>query len=118
VPSERSADGSLLSDFYSPISISGRSLHRSRGAIPREPSSGKHSQTILGSVGAIQNMCPDNTDKGREAFSKIKGFLRKAQARTRETLVEAMGRALSPVSPQDAQGFFEHAGYRPVGQLL
>lgn len=53
-----------------------------------------------------------------EAFSKIKGLLRKAQARTRETLVEAMGRALSAVSPQDAQGFFEHAGYRPVGQLL
>lgn len=53
-----------------------------------------------------------------EAFSKIKGFLRKAQARTRETLVEAMGRALSAVSPQDAQGFFEHAGYRPAGQLL
>ena len=53
-----------------------------------------------------------------ETFSKIKGFLRKAQARTRETLVEAMGRALSAVSPQDAQGFFEHAGYRPVGQLL
>ncbi len=53
-----------------------------------------------------------------EAFSKIKGFLRKAQARTREALVEARGSALSAVGPQDAQGFFEHAGYRPVGQLL
>src|ERR671910_1817300 len=65
VPSECPADGSLLSDF-SPISISGRSLHRSRRAIPREPSSGKHSQTILGPVGIIQNMCLDNTDKGRK----------------------------------------------------
>jgi transposase len=53
-----------------------------------------------------------------EAYSKIKGFLRKAQARAREALVEAMGRAPSAVSPQDAQGFFERAGYRPVGQLL
>jgi transposase len=53
-----------------------------------------------------------------EAFSKVKGLLPKAGARTRETLVEAIGRALSAVSSRDAQGFFEHAGYRPLGQLL
>jgi len=53
-----------------------------------------------------------------EAFSKIKGFLRRVQARTREALVEAMGQALSTVSAGDARSFFEHAGYRPLGQLL
>lgn len=53
-----------------------------------------------------------------EAFSKIKGLLRNVGPRTRETLVEAIGRALSAVSSRDAQGFFEHAGYRPLGQLL
>ncbi len=53
-----------------------------------------------------------------EAFSKIKGLLRKAKARTHGTLVEAMGRALSAVSAQDARGFFEHAGYQPRVQLL
>ena len=47
-----------------------------------------------------------------EAFSKIKSLLRKAAARTRETLVEAMGKALSAVTSGDAQGFFGHAGYR------
>lgn len=47
-----------------------------------------------------------------EAFAKIKGLLRKAEARTRETLVEAMGRAISAVTAQDAHGFFEHCGYR------
>lgn len=47
-----------------------------------------------------------------EAFSKLKGILRKAQARTRETLIEAMGEALAAVSPSDARGFFEHRGYR------
>jgi transposase len=47
-----------------------------------------------------------------EAFSKVKGILRKAQARTRETLIETMGPALSAVSPTDARGFFEHRGYR------
>jgi transposase len=47
-----------------------------------------------------------------EAFSKVKGILRKARARTRETLIETMGPALAAVSPSDARGFFEHRGYR------
>ena len=46
-----------------------------------------------------------------EAFSKVKGILRRAEARTREALVEALGVAISAVSVQDAQGFFEHCGY-------
>ena len=53
-----------------------------------------------------------------EAFSKVKQILRRACARTREALLEALGEALSAVSFWDAQGFFEHAGYHPVGQLL
>jgi transposase len=53
-----------------------------------------------------------------EAFSKIKGVLRGAQARTRRTLVEAMGQALSTVTAQDARGFFEHCGYHLAGQPL
>jgi transposase len=53
-----------------------------------------------------------------EAFSKIKALLRKAEARTREGLIEAMGLALSAVTARDAWGFFEHCGYRRVGQLL
>ena len=46
-----------------------------------------------------------------EAFAKVKGLLRKACARTRDALAEAMGRTLSAVSAQDARGFFEHCGY-------
>ena len=53
-----------------------------------------------------------------EAFSKIKGILRKAEARSREALVEAMGRALDAITLQDARGFFEHCGYRAPGQSL
>ncbi len=53
-----------------------------------------------------------------EAFAKIKGLLRQAAARTKEALVEAIRAALSAVSAQDAWGFFEHAGYRPMGHLL
>jgi transposase len=47
-----------------------------------------------------------------KAFAKIKGLLRKTEARTREALVEAMGTAISAVTAQDARGFFEHSGYR------
>jgi len=53
-----------------------------------------------------------------EAFAKIKNLLRKAAARTKEALVEAIGVALSAVSAADARGFFEHAGYRLAGHLL
>jgi transposase len=47
-----------------------------------------------------------------EAFSKIKGMLREAGARTKDALVGALGEALSAVSVQDARGYFEHVGYR------
>lgn len=49
-----------------------------------------------------------------EAFSKIKALPRKARARTRTALVEAIGRALGAVSKQDARGYFGHRGY-PLG---
>ena len=42
-------------------------------------------------------------------------MLRGAAVRTRESLVETLGRALSAVTAQDAWGFFEHCGYRPSG---
>ena len=53
-----------------------------------------------------------------EAFAKVKHLLRKACARSRGALVEAMGAALSAISARDAHGYFEHAGYRLTGQLL
>ena len=51
-----------------------------------------------------------------EAFSKIKGLVRKAEARSREALLEAMGKAISALGAQDACGFFEHCGYRAAVQ--
>ena len=54
-----------------------------------------------------------------EAFSKIKQLLvRKVGARTREALVEAIGRALAAVTSEDAAGWFAHAGYEPQDQPL
>ncbi len=53
-----------------------------------------------------------------EAFSKIKALVRKEGARVREVLVEAVGRALAAVTPEDAAGWFAHAGYWPQDQPL
>ncbi len=47
-----------------------------------------------------------------EAFSKVKNLLRKAKARTLETLFEVTAEALRAVSKEDARGFFEDCGYK------
>jgi transposase len=51
-----------------------------------------------------------------EAFSKIKNIVRKAQARTREALVEAIALAISAITLEDAMGWFAHCGYHPQDQ--
>ena len=43
-------------------------------------------------------------DPIEQAFSKVKGLLRGAGARTRESLIEALDRALETVSDRDAGG--------------
>jgi transposase len=53
-----------------------------------------------------------------EAFSKIKGLVRKAEVRTKVALLEEIGWALSAVTTDDARGFFEHCGYRMPVQSL
>ena len=47
-----------------------------------------------------------------EAFSKIKSILRKASSRTKEALLEATGRALDAITPEDISGFYSDCGYR------
>lgn len=51
-----------------------------------------------------------------EAFSKIKNIVRKAGARTSEALVEAISKAISAVTLEDAAGWFDHCGYQPQDQ--
>ena len=45
------------------------------------------------------------------AFSKLKAFVRQAEARTREALDRAIAAALRTVTLQDVIGWFKHAGY-------
>ena len=49
-----------------------------------------------------------------ETFSKLKTYLRRAGARTREALQEAICQALLTISAQDAQGWFRHCCYLPA----
>jgi transposase len=51
-----------------------------------------------------------------EAFSKIKTGLRRAAARGHEALLDAIGQAVASVTKDDALGWFQHAGYRPLAQ--
>jgi transposase len=53
-----------------------------------------------------------------EAFAKIKGLVRKSEARSREALVDAIGKGISMVTAEDARGFFAHCGYTTLVQSL
>jgi hypothetical protein len=44
--------------------------------------------------------------------------MRKAEARTKEALVEVIGSALSAITSEDARGFVGHCGYRMPVQSL
>jgi transposase len=46
-----------------------------------------------------------------EAFSKLKQLLRRAAARTREAMEQAIASALNQITAHDAQGYFRHCGY-------
>jgi transposase len=75
---------------------------------------GERIRTLIESKGAhllfLPAYSPDfNPIEG--AFSKLKNFLRKRKARTRESLLEAIGLALDVITPQDAEGWFGHCGY-------
>jgi len=48
-------------------------------------------------------------------FSKFKGLLRSAAARTVEALIDAMGDALRMIRPSDILDWFRHRGYRGHG---
>jgi transposase len=53
-----------------------------------------------------------------QAFSKLKSYLRAACARSQDMLIEVIGKALSTITVSDAEGYFEHCGYRAVVQSL
>jgi transposase len=53
---------------------------------------------------------PDYTPV-EQAFSKVKAILRRAGARARDTLLEAIRQAVEAITRDDAAAWFAHAGY-------
>jgi transposase len=76
---------------------------------------GKLIESVGASVLFLPPYSPDFSPI-EEAFSKIKAILRSIEARTQETLVEAIAQALDAVSRRDALGWFAHCGYRLADQ--
>src|SRR5215217_4350428 len=81
----------------------------------------------IGSLGLINTLPFDHESGSPESLlglrpdinkPPIKHLVRKAGARVREALVEAIGRALRAVTIEDAAGWFAHAGYWPQDQSL
>ncbi len=79
------------------------SVHRSRWV--RELIEGRGCQLWL-----LPSYSPD-FNPIEEAFSKVKGLLRRAGARTLGALFEATGEAIRAVNREDARGYFGHCGY-------
>ena len=48
------------------------------------------------------------------AWSKLKAFLRRTGARTRQYLEMAIGWGLDTITPQDAEHWFQHVSYHLV----
>ena len=53
-----------------------------------------------------------------QAFSKLKAALRRAEARTRDALDDAITAALATITATNAQGWFAHCGYPIPAHLL
>ena len=66
---------------------------------------------LVESEGAEVLLLPPYFNPIEEAFSKIKGSLRRAKVRTLSALFEATRSALGALTAEDASGFFGHCGY-------
>lgn len=69
---------------------------------------------LIESVGAkVLFLPPYSPDMNpiEECWSKMKSFLRKAQARSHDALLVAVDMATEMVTPSDSRGWFTHAGY-------
>jgi transposase len=81
--------------------------------LPAHKSADLHS--VLGSAHAILLPLPPYSpdfNPIEQCWSKIKERLRSAQARTTEALQQAIAHAFAAVTASDAQGWFQHCGYR------
>jgi transposase len=71
-------------------------------------------QAVEGTGARLLPLPPYSPDYSpiEEMYSKVKGLLRTAAARTTEAVYDAMGMALRAVCPSDIRGWFKHCGLR------
>ena len=72
---------------------------------------------LIGAAGAAVRYLPaysPDLNPIEPLFSKLKGLLRSAAARTVDAVIEAMGEALRAVRPGDILGWFGHSGYPAI----
>jgi len=69
-------------------------------------------QELIG-VGQVVYLPPYSPDLSpiELYWSKFKQFLKKAKARRKESLHEAISNAINTITKEDAKGWFEHCGY-------
>jgi transposase len=75
---------------------------------------GQHARELIESVGAELYYLPaysPDLNPIEKMWSKIKAILRKLKARTKDTLILAIAKALEQVTAGDVNGWFESCGY-------
>src|SRR5690349_18093435 len=100
----------MLNRFWLPASMQGRSWPWTISGRTKARGSGQPSRRKAVNCFSRPRYSPDLSPI-EEAFSKLKTALRRAGARTREALAEAIAQALLTITAQDAQGWFQHCGY-------
>jgi hypothetical protein len=76
-------------------------------------------RSLAPAVGAVFSFAAEADAPMLEvAFSNVKAFLKKAAARTKEALLEAITEALRAVTLQDVEGWFAHCAYGTEAQGL
>jgi transposase len=78
------------------------------------PHKNTHTIKLIEAMGARVAFLPaysPDLNPIEKMWSKIKAYLRSAEARTQQSLMEAIGQALAKVTPQDARNWFASCGY-------
>jgi hypothetical protein len=108
---------STLSTSWHPLFLRGRWCG-ARWAWSAPATEDKGAHRSQGSRPLILAFLLAGLESHRRSFQQDQGLVRKEGARVREVLVEAIGRALAAITPEDAAGWFAHAGYWPQDQPL
>jgi transposase len=100
-----SLDQVLCPGLHSGQSVVMDNLNVHRAAAVRERIEARDCQLVF-----LPSYSPD-FNPIEEAFSKLKSYLRRAKARTREGLESAIAAGLQRITAQDACGWFTHCGF-------